>query len=58
MAAVADVRRQVARAEKRAVSELLAAEWIRTRLSGAPPTASAFPASTAAERVPDQGALL
>ncbi|MEV7394419.1 hypothetical protein [Streptomyces sp. NPDC091215] len=48
--AVADVRRQVARAEGRAAAELLAAEQIRTRLSGVPPKAAAFPANTAAEQ--------
>ncbi|WP_051744833.1 hypothetical protein [Streptomyces yerevanensis] len=48
--AVADVRRQVARAEDRAAAELLAAEQIRTRLSNSPPTVSAYSANTAAEQ--------
>lgn len=48
--AVADVRRQVARAEDRAAAELLAAEHLRTRLSNAPPKVSANPANTTPEQ--------
>ncbi|MGW7128851.1 hypothetical protein ACWGIA_11025 [Streptomyces bobili] len=48
--AVADVRRQVARAEDRAAAELLAAENLRARLSNSPPTVSAYSANTAAEQ--------
>ncbi|MGI5197119.1 hypothetical protein ACQEVY_26410 [Streptomyces sp. CA-288835] len=48
--AVADVRRQVARAEDRAAAELVAAEQIRTRFSNSPHRVFASPANTAAEQ--------
>ncbi|MFC4507398.1 MULTISPECIES: hypothetical protein [Streptomyces] len=48
--AVADVRRQVARAEDRAAVESLAAEQIHTYLSGSPHRVFASPANTAAEQ--------
>lgn len=48
--AIADVRRQVARAEDQAAAEILAAEQLRARLFGAPHKVSANPANTAPEQ--------